>query len=127
LGYLKYNIELNPPPDPANVPIKLCMDNGNVATGSTDDKEKSDFKSPKISQTIMLVFGKENEQLLEEEMKETFEEINHLVCDMAALAILMGLYTCYKSNSKWRCLWCSLQIKYLQELIDKMEHHEEEF
>ncbi|KAL6070879.1 unconventional myosin-VIIb-like [Balamuthia mandrillaris] len=90
-----------------------------------DGLELAKAKSVNNAHQYLIFLGEEDREALQLELQNAVKGIEYLanggticangteyalepvlVCDMAALVHLLGLYSCYHPNSKWKCPWC---------------------
>jgi hypothetical protein len=120
--------------------FKIVFDNGTmtggkrkkVELGTVDlvSTEWSNIKSPNNSHIFWLVFGDESPDVFKESAKEIVADINavleeksvdvdgkkipvelFLVCDMACLVMVLGLYDVFRPSARWKCPWCLISKK----------------
>lgn len=90
-----------------------------------DGLNLSQTKSIDNTHQFIIYLGNEDRETLVKELKKTIEAVDYLaahkklvvgsieyeidpvlVCDMACLVEVLGLYNCFCPQSHWKCAWC---------------------
>ncbi|KAL6045515.1 hypothetical protein QOT17_022743 [Balamuthia mandrillaris] len=101
--------------------------------------ELAKAKSVYNARQYIVYIGEESREELEKELKNAVKGIEYLinggtikahgidyalepvlVCDMAALIKVLGLYTCYHPKSQWKCPWCLVDMDNIADFTREM-------